>query len=760
MRLESMLDRIPRAFKNKYAISFALLLLVFGTSYQNCGTTNPIKQSSNSSTESKFVLKEGQKESDRTVLVGTIKILVVDYFKLNRSENIYILKTTEGKSIELKNVKTELKSNDIVEVRGSLLESKNANVKFDVADVQIIQRPTTPRKVILRKVEKTFRKGDKDGSGSGQKSAQVQPQLPNVSEVRTLAVILVNFSDNPVQPITMQDLLHQTFSMDTQQYGATNGFYLQNTFEKMIFQGVLDPLNGDGFGWYTIPASAESCDDMGIYSFGDYVREQVLPLAAADGLVEDNYDHIVISFPSTDCGEGMGGWAEGEGRYSYINTATYSGTVVHEIGHNLGLMHAGRLDCTDSNSNPVVISDTCEPVTYGDPFSIMGGAFRDFNNVEKYDLGIFLPEQIKEVLPDQMTVGSSQFVNLAPSEKNANAVQLIKIVTGQFMGDYTIEYRETYGVYDNFPAGSPVTQGLLIRKGYMLLDMHPQGDSNIQDQALNIGETFEIPGTGIKITPQYPKQNYLNPVNRLRVKIQKTEYECSGSNPSISIPDAPIDQRVIHPGGYLDLPAVITNNNPSGCINHANYQLLSTIQNPGYSIQWLQGQDITIPAGQSASVMVRLLNVAPSSYGMNTASFLKVVDVDDPQSFYDTTTVQFDFIPATCTRNNPVVEPLTPTVTSNFPVTTTYAITNMDSTTCPIRIFVAKKNENLGESWIQLSQELTVIPVSSGLTVDQSLTWIESASEAVSGTVYDLPAVLMNQLHEDLVDFNMQIATP
>lgn len=119
----------------------------------------------------------------------------------------------------------------------------------------------------------------------------------------------------------------------------------------------------------------------------------------ATGLTDWRGQHLVMYIPLTQpCGESIGGTAY---RYGHVGGGgsvfifdTSAGTIGHELGHTLGLGHAGSLSCA---RNGVVVVDAawnnCLVSEYGDHTNIMGesgadGGYGLLNASNLLDLGV------------------------------------------------------------------------------------------------------------------------------------------------------------------------------------------------------------------------------------------------------------------------------------------------------------------------------------------------------------------------------------
>jgi hypothetical protein len=297
---------------------------------------------------------------------------------------------------------------------------------------------------------------------------------------RRVAVLLVNFSNDPSQPYTPAQAASTVFSGPT----SVSSYFQEESF------GATS-LSGDVFGWYTLPVSNSGCAI-------DLWTQAANAAAAAAGVDLGNYQHIVYAFPlASSCG--WAGLAEMPGSRVWINGSFVLRVIGHELSHNLGVHHAASLSCT-SGIVRVAISDTCSYSEYGDPFDIMGGSAKHTSSWHKGQIGWLDPLA-------KQTVTTSGTYTITPQEWASGGVQALRVARGTSGKYLYLEYRRPYGTaFDTFSVSDPVVNGVTIRIApdygsrelSYLIDTTSR-TSSYTDAALATGQIFTDSAYGISI---------------------------------------------------------------------------------------------------------------------------------------------------------------------------------------------------------------------------------------------------------------------
>ncbi len=293
-----------------------------------------------------------------------------------------------------------------------------------------------------------------------------------------IAVVLLHTQGSAAEPITTQ-LAQSTF------FAATNS--VADWFSESSSGAVS--VTGQVFGWYDSNYATSSCSN-GTAVLTNFLAEAGTR-AQVDGYQAADFDHLVAytpTFSGSSCGFSGMGWVGGNG--VLLNGAMSITVAAHELGHNLGLWHAGIPGCGSSNVS----------VCYADPFDVMGNrGMRTFNGPHKYALGWLPVDQVRTVS------SGTQIISLTASEfPVAGSTELI-FAPGPNGKRYAVERRASHGRYDDGLSGVWVrlvgesTTDPYDSDDTQLLDMTPS-TSSLTDGNLAVGQTFTDTAHTITIT--------------------------------------------------------------------------------------------------------------------------------------------------------------------------------------------------------------------------------------------------------------------
>lgn len=305
---------------------------------------------------------------------------------------------------------------------------------------------------------------------------------------RKAAVLLITFPGEPAVPWPPQESRSEVFTAAN----SVNAFYQEESYGAISLTGKLSS-NGDVFGWFQLDSPTAGCP-YGVW------KDDADAAAAAAGIDLTGYQHLIYSFPwQSGCswlGLAGGNWAMINGNFFGVRAQV----TTHELGHNLGLLHAGSWTCT-SGGIRVQISDTCTIGEYGDPFDVMGNMGTRHNsgwNLAK--LGFLSPENVETI--EASGTYSIRSALHPTAEPTVLRIPRTRTLTGEVSSWYYLEVREGGGVFENVADAS--TTGVSIRATAvgsspetLLLDANP-ATSTFQDAPLGTGQTFD--GGPVRIT--------------------------------------------------------------------------------------------------------------------------------------------------------------------------------------------------------------------------------------------------------------------
>ena len=213
------------------------------------------------------------------------------------------------------------------------------------------------------------------------------PRLAASLSMHNTAVVLFGFSGGPTQG----QLTTDPASATTEMFGdplttpdSLNSYYQEQTYGQIGFSGTV-------FGPYDIAGPTGTCSANDFYTWAAQAEN-------ATGMNDSAFKHWVFVFPDVPaCG--WSGLAEIGGPHVWINGGFEVPVIAHELGHNLGISHAGGLSCTASGV-AAPMGDACtidrthyQLPQYADPFDAMGNwpVLRQMNMEHKQALGL-LPD--------------------------------------------------------------------------------------------------------------------------------------------------------------------------------------------------------------------------------------------------------------------------------------------------------------------------------------------------------------------------------
>ena len=279
---------------------------------------------------------------------------------------------------------------------------------------------------------------------------------PNQVSTRRIAVLLINFSNDPRQPWTP-------------------------SFIDSLYDGPIG----------TVASQADAA-------------------ATAAGVGLSLYTNKAYVWPQNDTVGACRSTGEMPGTRTWValqTTCTPTACAArsalwHEFGHNLGLNHAAAYNC-----NGVVYSNTCTSSEYGDSFDIMGCCSNPLiSNLGRLKLGWIPPAQV-------VTVTQNSTITVTRVNDPTSLVYRFSLGDGNFI---YIENRAERTIYENGPG--TWTGGMLLFRvapdytvtlanppgafpfSY-LLDGSPESNTNPQTRGLPVGASFTTPD-GVTITNQ------------------------------------------------------------------------------------------------------------------------------------------------------------------------------------------------------------------------------------------------------------------
>ena len=414
---------------------------------------------------------------------------------------------------------------------------------------------------------------------------------------QNVAVLLVTFPNaNLPAGVTTQSLQDVFFNTST---GTSLDGYLREASYGQTW------ATGGVFGPFTLAGSYTSCTDV-----GGAVLNDAVAAATAAGVNLNNYTRLVLIFPDVfNCGwqgfANVGSCTQvtSSGTFNlsvaYISAAyttpRFSGVQLasHEIGHNLGLLHAGTV-------TPATPSDVLGPTSSVGTESDLGDNWSTMGQVE---LGLYPSQQKAEVLgwmapaSNYQVVQNSGTYTLQPLEINPPGLQALKVQRGGSANEWLwIEYRQPIGNYDSTLLSQPYSGALIHYEdpsaptGHSYLPNFTPTDITGFSAALAVGRSWTDPYTNLTISVLSATSN------GLAVSVTYGAAQCGTSAPGITV--SPLNPS-IYPGQIASYSATVTNNDGNGCASSTIN--LGSSEPSGWSTAF-SSSSLTLSPGQSANV--------------------------------------------------------------------------------------------------------------------------------------------------------------
>lgn len=330
------------------------------------------------------------------------------------------------------------------------------------------------------------------GADGGSNGGSVGSGYLSLGEQRT-AVILVNYRNAPDdKPWSRQQAADFMF-------GPVSNYFMEASYGQTW-------LGGEALGWYTVPLDGGNCPSATI--------DEANKLATQSGVDLSRYDRLVYFVPSSSGCNANWATVGGSPSRAFITAGLNLKFVAHELGHNMGLMHAHGLSCSEG-----VLAGNCTSLEYGDTMDIMGNAASHTNPFQKELLGWLNRELAPAVT--EVTTGGTYI--LAPTASQDSSPKGLKVLRGLDANGrkqwYYLDHRQPIGadkpLFASSTFGDPETlaNGILLRlategdrNSSYLLDMTPGSvtwapEFDLMDPALGAGISYVDADSGLTITP-------------------------------------------------------------------------------------------------------------------------------------------------------------------------------------------------------------------------------------------------------------------
>lgn len=393
-----------------------------------------------------------------------------------------------------------------------------------------------------------------------------------VSGDQKTIVFVADFNDKAVScPVAdIEDLM-----FTDSDFQSIDDLYRETSLDKIQFSGtVVGPFSIDY-------SSTDACD---ITAWADAIEAQ----AQASSINLGEYNRKVYVLPPNKCGSYGLSTIGGNPSRSWIFRCDVPDVFAHELGHGLGMGHAGNtIDDYDDISDVMGYSDH---------------GLRQINGPHQEQMGWRDPQQIVEI-------NTNGIYDIAPLELDssvASAPQLLKIRKPDTAEWYYLSFRQAIG-FDQSLSNNYLS-GLSIHQ-------HAGNGSTsktVWKNTLLDGENFADSVNSLSITQLAHDENSVT----IQVSLPNI---CTRNQPTVSLtPQSQTDLA----GSTLSYDVNITNNDSANC-SDSSWSVATQI--PSDWPEVLSSNEITIAPGSNTSINWQVSS-ADSAVDNNYALTVDLVD--------------------------------------------------------------------------------------------------------------------------------------
>ncbi len=345
---------------------------------------------------------------------------------------------------------------------------------------------------------------------------QLMPsQTQRAVETRRVLTLQVTFPEDRAEGITApytQNVGEQAMFGRNLGDQSVHNFFKQSSREKFL-------LEGDVTDWMPLTQSRGTTCDEGAW------MDAALAEARAQGALDvDSYDYFLLVMPpakvnGTDICDYNGVSFGGGKTLSFaLGNEFPKATSIHELGHAVGLHHAGSEICTDRGGVAVPIAVTCSKgirnidsaYEYTDNDDVMGEAnlMRLFSNAHAAQLGFLPLDNVETIGPDgeertltrsnQPLASSTQLIEVRrPADDAAHRPTIRPNV-------YALEYRGAASPFDNYASTDTAVNRISVRLSGPAGATDP-AERNTYTEGVNPSPGKSFPGIGWHIVKDYDR---------------------------------------------------------------------------------------------------------------------------------------------------------------------------------------------------------------------------------------------------------------